>query len=92
MILSVIKSMCNELSAYLEGMKLDMTIAESKQERAIDQVREDVNKIQNDFNSISCMIHNLAQDKVVLNTYDAEIIDRLRDENRVLSDTVEVLC
>ena len=86
-----IKSTCNELSVDLEGMKLDMTIAESKQERAIDQVREDVNKIQNDFNSINSMIHNLAHDKVVLNTYDAEIIDGLRDENRVLSDTLEVL-
>ena len=72
-------------------MKLDMTIAESKQERAIDQVREDVNKIQNDFNSINCIIRNLAHDKVVLNTYDAEIIDVLRDENRVLSDTLEIL-
>jgi hypothetical protein len=51
----------------MEGVKLDMTIVESKQgkaisdnSRAIDQVRADVHKMQSEFEIINLTVSSLA--------------------------------
>ena len=96
---------CNELSLDLEGTKLDMTIIESRQERAIacnfreiQQIKAEVNKMSSEYEKINCMMRDLNSAKSISDANNGEIISRLRDENDALrkekeitSNTIEAL-
>jgi hypothetical protein len=96
---------CKELSVDIEGMKLDMTIVESRQERAIagntlalDQVKAEVKKLSSKFEVINCMLSDSNRVKLDSDARKDEAFSRLRDDNNVLRNendlllnTVEVL-
>lgn len=72
---------CKELSTDMEGIKLDMTIVESKQgkaisdnSRAIDQVmiRADVHKMQSEFERINHTVSSLTN-KLVSDVNNADV-------------------
>ena len=89
---------CNELSTDLEGLKLDIAIAEAKQNegnkhnnQAIDLVRLDVISIQRDFERIDRIVNNLTIAKITSDSCNAEKTLRLMNENKVLSSKGETL-
>ena len=89
---------CNELSTDLEGLKLDIAIAEAKQNeankhnnQAIDLVRLDVISIQRDFERIDRIVNNLTIAKITSDSNNAAKTLRLMNENKVLSSKVETL-
>ena len=88
---------CNKLSLELEGTKLDMTIIESRQERAIacnfreiQQIKAEVNKMLSEYEKINCMMRDLNSAKSISDANNGEIISRLRDENDALRKEKEV--
>ena len=90
---------CKELAIELEGVKLDMAIVESKNDRAIgsnshaiDEVKSEVNKLLSEVERTNCMVSELISAKSKSNTKEDEELSRsIREENEVLQNTVEAL-
>ena len=89
---------CNELITELEGVKLDITIAETRLEKAInnnfnelERVRALTNKMQIEVNKIHSLVNVLNDVKLKSNVNECEVMPCLREENNVLLSTVNAL-
>lgn len=91
---------CNELSSDVEGIKLDMVIAESKQKKflsnysqEIDRIKSGQNNISNQLAGLNITVKRLKEANLANNVNNDVADDRLcfRGENVLPRDTLEVL-
>ena len=91
---------CKELSVDMEGTKLDVAIVESKHGNMIDknsqeisQMKCEVNNIVSQLGNINNIVNHLEEARAVIDEYDesTEVIARLRDENALLINSLNVI-
>ena len=91
---------CKELSVDMEGTKLDVAIVESKHGKMIDknsqeisQMKCEVNNIVSQLGNINNIVNHLEEARAAIDEHDesTEVIARLRDENALLINTLNII-